>query len=131
MKKIGILLAMILCVGLLGCQKEEKKDNTSLVTQTDAEAVAAEVPEMESVKIELSNSEILVDGEKISEDEDAAVYKARDIIFYLEGQGIEYGDGKNVQNACRMLYHPKRQYRYGRSAYAWTWEISSKARFGG
>ena len=94
MKKISILLAMILCVGLLGCQKEEKKDNTSLVTQTDAETVAAEVPEMESVKIELSNSEILVDGEKISEDEDAEVYKARDIIFYLEGQGIEYGDGK-------------------------------------
>ena len=87
MKKISILLAMILCVGLLGCQKEEKKDNVS---------------QMESVKIELSNSEILVDGEKISEEEDAAVYKAHDIIFYLEGQGIEYGDGEKKDEHSKI-----------------------------
>ena len=48
----------------------------------------------EVVKIELSNDNILVNGEKISKDPDAAVYAANDIIFYLENQGIEYGDGK-------------------------------------
>ncbi len=95
MKKTSILLAMILAVGLLGCQKKEVKNETVSQTSPTAEdTVDVENQGIDSVKIELSNSEILVDGEKISEDKDAAVYKANDIIFYLEGQGIEYGAGK-------------------------------------
>ncbi len=95
MKKISILLVMILCLGLLGCQKEEKKEDASLTTQTTIDSFEEVIPDTETVKIELSNSEILVDGEKISEKQDMAVYKANDIIFYLEGQGIEYGEGKS------------------------------------
>jgi hypothetical protein len=95
MKKISILLAMILAMGVLGCQKEEvKKEPVSQTSPTTENVIDAEISEIDSVKIELSNGEILVDGEKISEDKDAAVYKANDIIFYLEGQGIEYGAGK-------------------------------------
>ena len=95
MKKISILLAMILSMGILGCQKEEvKKDPVSQAAPTTESMIETEISEIDSVKIELSNGDILVDGEKISEDKDAAVYKANDIIFYLEGQGIEYGAGK-------------------------------------
>lgn len=95
MKKISILLAMILVVGILGCQKEEvKKNPVSQASPATENVIDAEISEVDSVKIELSNGEILVDGEKISEDKDATVYKANDIIFYLEGQGIEYGAGK-------------------------------------
>lgn len=95
MKKFSILLAMILAMGVLGCQKEEvKKEPVSQTSPTTENVIDAEISEIDSVKIELSNGEILVDGEKISEDKDAAVYKANDIIFYLEGQGIEYGAGK-------------------------------------
>ncbi len=94
MKKICLLLTMTLAIGLAGCGKSDTKTETkqeisSAVTETVEEAVV----ETDAVKIELSNSEILVDGEKISEDAEAAVYKANDIIFYLEGQGIEYGEG--------------------------------------
>lgn len=81
MKKIGLLLTIILIIGLAGCGKSDKKTE-------------AQMSVSDAVKIELSNSEILVDGEKISENTEAAVYKANDIIFYLEGQGIEYGEGE-------------------------------------
>ena len=43
--------------------------------------------------IELSDEEITVDGSVISNDEESAVYAAKDIVFYLEGQGIAYGEG--------------------------------------
>ena len=72
MKKGYLLLAIAMTLTLFGCQKEEFTD---------------------TVKIELSNSEILVDGKAISENPEMDVYKANDIIFYLEGQGIAYGEG--------------------------------------
>ena len=97
MKKIGLLLTILLVAGLAGCGKsdnktETKKEETAVVEKE--EAVQEEQLLSDVVKIELSNSEILVNGEKISEDKEAAVYKANDIIFYLENQGIEYGEGK-------------------------------------
>ncbi len=94
MKKICLLLAMTLAIGLAGCGKSDTKTEAKQETApTVAETVEEAAVETDAVKIELSNSEILVDGEKISEDTESAVYKANDIIFYLEGQGIEYGDG--------------------------------------
>lgn len=96
MKKLCLLLSAILALGLAGCGKsdektEPQKEETAAVVES--EETVQEEPS-DAVKIELSNSEILVDGEKISEDAEAAVYKANDIIFYLEGQGIEYGEGE-------------------------------------
>lgn len=98
MKKIGLLLTILLVAGFAGCGKadnktETKNEETAVVVEKE-EAVQEEQLLSDVVKIELSNSEILVDGEKISEDKEAAVYKANDIIFYLENQGIEYGEGK-------------------------------------
>ena len=98
MKKFGLLLTILLVVGLAGCGKsdnktETKKEETAVIIEKE-EAVQEEQLLSDVVKIELSNSEILVNGEKILEDKEAAVYKANDIIFYLENQGIEYGEGK-------------------------------------
>ena len=98
MKKLSFLMIMTLVLGLTACGKADnnadKKDDVTTEVKEETVADAEEIPETDHVMIELSNSEILVNGEKISEDEDAAVYKANDIIFYLEGQGIEYGEGE-------------------------------------
>lgn len=98
MKKICLLLTMVLAIGIAGCGKadtktEPQKEETETAIESE-ETVLEEQVLSDAVKIELSNSDILVNGEKISEDTEAAVYKANDIIFYLEGQGIEYGEGK-------------------------------------
>jgi len=98
MKKLCLLLTIILVFSLAGCGKSDKKTETKkeeTATTVESEETILEGQVLSDVvKIELSNSEILVDGEKISEDTEAAVYKANDIIFYLEDQGIEYGKGK-------------------------------------
>ena len=98
MKKLSFLMIMTLVLGLTACGKADnnadKKDDVTTEVKEETVADAEEIPETDHVMIELSNSEILVNGEKISKDPDAAVYAANDIIFYLENQGIEYGDGK-------------------------------------
>lgn len=100
MKKMSFLIIMTLILGLTACGSADKKDDKKDETKTEVkEEVMADTEnveeqlETESVKIEFSNNSILVGGEKISEDPESAVYKANDIIFYLEGQGFTYGEG--------------------------------------
>ena len=65
-----------------------------LLTACGAEASSEEAPLPEgTVSIQLSDNGITVDGEKASSDDTDAVYVAHDIVFYLEGQGIAYGEG--------------------------------------
>lgn len=52
--------------------------------------------EEEITEILLSDEKITVNGEEISTEEDAAVYTANDIVFYLEGQGFTYGAGSEA-----------------------------------
>ena len=49
--------------------------------------------EPDGTKIRLSDDGISVNGASINEDTAAAVYAAHDIVFYLQGQGIAYGEG--------------------------------------
>ena len=109
MKKLSFLMIMTLVLGLTACgkadEKVEKKDEVVTEVKDDAAAdaeVVVEQPETEGVKIELSNSSILVDGEEISEDPESAVYKANDIIFYLEGQGMTYGEGTEADEHSQI-----------------------------
>lgn len=106
MKKLSILLMLTLVLGLTACgtkdSKTEVKEEKVEASSEDAEAVAEEDILEDAVKIELSNSEILVNGEVISEDAEADVYKANDIIFYLEGQGIEYGEGTEADEHSQI-----------------------------
>ena len=75
-KAISLLLALAMAFSLVGCA-EQKTEQT----------------EKTGVEILLSDSGITVDGKAISEEKSAAVYAARDIVFYLAGQGITYGAG--------------------------------------
>ncbi len=50
--------------------------------------------ELDGVHIMLSDSQITVDGETITDDATQAVYSARDIVFYLAGQDFTYGEGE-------------------------------------
>lgn len=88
---------MMLTLGLAACGKTEKKTEVKeekVEVSQEEQVVAEEEPVDQAItKIVLSNSEILVNEEKISEDAEADIYKANDIIFYLEGQGIAYGEG--------------------------------------
>ncbi len=50
-------------------------------------------PEIDGVHIKLSDEKITVDGKEITNDSAQAVYSAKDIVFYLEGQDFRYGEG--------------------------------------
>ena len=46
------------------------------------------------VGIQLSDDGVTIGGTPASTDEKDAVYISNDIVFYLEGQGTEYGEGE-------------------------------------
>ena len=81
-------MKQILVLFLTGCL------SLGLLTACGAEGSPEEAPLPEgTVSIQLSDNGITVDGEKASSDDTDAVYVAHDIVFYLEGQGIAYGEG--------------------------------------
>ena len=81
-------MKQILVLFLTGCL------SLGLLTACGAEASSEEAPlPAGTVSIQLSDNGITVDGEKASSDDTDAVYVAHDIVFYLEGQGIAYGEG--------------------------------------
>ena len=49
---------------------------------------------IEDTQIIFSNDQITVNGKEITEDRTQAVYAAKDIVFYLAGQGFTYGEGE-------------------------------------
>lgn len=103
MKKLSFLMMISLVLGLTACGSPEKKVEETPKEDVSTETETEIIEEIsDRVMIELSNSSILVDGEKISEDKEHAVYKANDIIFYLEGQGIEYGEGKKADEHSQI-----------------------------
>ena len=73
MKKILIYL-MALTLLLSGCGSKESKT--------------------EGIQINLSDNQITVDGQVITNDTTQAVYSANDIVFYLAGQDFTYGEGE-------------------------------------
>lgn len=80
-KKVICILVCALCgLGLTACTTKEK-------SISPAERYNA-------TEIILSDEKILVDGKEISDNQGAAVYKANDIVFYLEGQDFTYGEGE-------------------------------------
>ncbi|MBQ4645443.1 MAG: carbohydrate-binding domain-containing protein [Clostridia bacterium] len=78
MKKIVsyfLVCVLLLTICFTGCKKED-------------------TVQIEGTKIALSDNEITVDGEKITNDTEKAVYSANDIVFYLAGQDFTYGEGE-------------------------------------
>ena len=74
MKKqvIGILFSLLLVIG--GCNQAEMTEDEN-PQQSDV------------IKIELSDEEILVNGELISEKQENGVYVGNDIVYYEERNG--------------------------------------------
>ncbi len=79
MKKL-ILTLIIMAVCFTACAKEDKTP----------------------VEIVLSDSGITVDGSNISADTSQPVYAANDIIFYLENQGEDYGEGEKREEHSQL-----------------------------
>lgn len=49
---------------------------------------------IDGVKINLSDSEITVDGAPVTSNENETVYTANDIVYYEDGRDFTYGEGK-------------------------------------
>ncbi len=104
MKKISLLLILTLILGVTGCQKSDTKvEKKEEVVNAEGDVDGEGLPESDSIKIQLSNDKILVNGENIGGSDEAVseeadvidhgVYKANDIIYYMQDQGIAYGEG--------------------------------------
>ena len=91
---LAALMLLSIAGSLAGCSKESenKTENTEETTVAEGSVPTAESM-FDGTVIKLSDEGITVDGEAISEDEDSAVYAAKDIVFYLEGQDFTYGEG--------------------------------------
>jgi len=78
-KFISILLVLsVVAFGITGCSPQNTGEGN----------------EFTSIGITLSDDGVLVGGKPASTDSSQAVFTANDIIFYLEGQGTEYGEGE-------------------------------------
>ena len=92
MKKrlLSILLSFALCVSLVACGSTKNVTNEEQVQTEEAKSKF----EIEGASyIELSDELITVNGEKVSKNEEAAVYVANDIVYYEEGKDFTYGEG--------------------------------------
>ena len=82
MRRMTVLsLALVLAISLTACGTKTGTQENTKKTYDGA------------TDILLSDDGVTVDGEPASTDETAAVYTANDIVFYLEGQDLTYGEG--------------------------------------
>ena len=92
--KKAVVIACVLALAA-GCGQSDKNETVGTEHQNESVVQGSKVFEGATV-IELSDEEITVDGSVISDKEDSAVYAAKDIVFYLENQGIAYGEGEKA-----------------------------------
>ncbi len=96
--KKGMAMACVLAMVFAGCGQQGQLNSENAGTidteNTDDTVVRGSKVFPDATVIELSDKEITVDGNLISDDEDSAVYAANDIVFYLEGQDFTYGEGE-------------------------------------
>ena len=96
--KKGMAMACVLAMVFAGCGQQGQLNSENAGTidteNTNDTVVRGSKVFPDATVIELSDKEITVDGNLISDDEDSAVYAANDIVFYLEGQDFTYGEGE-------------------------------------
>ena len=95
MKKIlknGMLLGCVCAMLITGCGQQ---NGATVSDNTEQQKTETAKKTFEGATlIELSDTEILVDGAAISEDAEGIVYAAKDIIYYEDGQNFTYGEGE-------------------------------------
>ncbi|MBQ5698358.1 MAG: carbohydrate-binding domain-containing protein [Lachnospiraceae bacterium] len=87
---IGMAAILAGCGQGAGAAAEEMTAITEEITASSTEQTALIEG---AVNIMLSDEEIIVDGEAISENAEDAVYAAKDIVYYEEGKDFKYGEG--------------------------------------
>lgn len=101
-------IAVILAMGMMlsGCGNEAASQQAVAAEEVSSMEASAEVQSddiaedqiqeniQDGVRIVLSDEEIRVDGELVSEDAESAVYVGADMIYYEEGMGELYGAGE-------------------------------------
>lgn len=90
-KRIASLsAAAILVLSLAACGESTEDDVQSTNT---ADVTTAPSDTSEEHEIVLSDDEITLDGQTLSEEDTGDVTISHDIVYYEEGQGAEYGEG--------------------------------------
>lgn len=90
-KRIASLsAAAILVLSLAACGESTEDDVQSTNT---ADVTAAPSDTSEEHEIVISDDEITLDGQTLSEEDTGDVTISHDIVYYEEGQGAEYGEG--------------------------------------
>ena len=93
MKKQNVLAIFLsACLLFTACAPAVQSADDTVPPYTQENLITKEVPEG-TVKIDLSDESIKVNGEEISSDATASVYTANDIVFYEEGKDFTYGEG--------------------------------------
>lgn len=90
------LVCMSLAAVLAGCGQSAGTTATTAATTeaaTEAEKKTEATAIEGAVNVVLSDDGITVDGEAASENTEAAVYIANDIVYYEEGKDFTYGEG--------------------------------------
>lgn len=90
--KNGMVMGCVCAMLVTGCGQQNDADvlNNTEYPETEAAKKTFEGATL----IELSDAGILVDGTAVSEDAENAVYAAKDIVYYEEGQDFTYGEGE-------------------------------------
>ncbi len=98
--KLG-LVSLSIAAMLAGCgpntNNTVEETNHSVVQEEQSDVVDTIVTE-ETVDIILSDDAITVDGEAVSTDISAAVYTAKDIVYYETGKDFTYGEGTEADS---------------------------------
>ncbi len=88
------ILSILICVlfMLTACSSAESvPEGTTGVSQAQTSVVDDGV-----VDIELSDSEVLIEGQPADSDSSKAVYVSNDIVYYEEGKDFTYGEGSEA-----------------------------------
>lgn len=91
LKTLAIILTVT--VILTACGKAADKATTAPSDASIPSTTAPPTPYPDAVEIKLSDESVTVDGELTGTDSNAAVYTAKDIVYYESGKDFTYGEG--------------------------------------
>ena len=105
-KKAALLMAlgMVMTVAT-GCSKVNEQNSSNNTDRTTNMVDVTKTPEaedpdadsFEDTTLELSDAQILINGETVSTDKSSAVYVGADIVYYEEGKDDTYGEGSEEE----------------------------------
>ncbi len=107
-KTLSVFLVLMLV--LTACGTSPKTEQTTTTAQSTTETTTAPEkpsPYPDAVEINLSDEVITVNGEAAGTDSNAAVYTAKDIVYYESGKDFTYGEGseKDAHSAEEAEMH--------------------------